>query len=75
MYFRASTRTRAKELGIVGTVKNLPNGSVEITGTADKKTLDVFEKWCYQGSPLSKVDAVECRVVENLEFEEFSIQY
>lgn len=42
--FRAKVCHYARNYGIVGTVKNLEDGSVEIIGQGQKKSLDCFLK-------------------------------
>lgn len=58
VWFRRSTKQKADELGIVGTVRNLDDGSVECLALGSKARLEAFEKWCWKGSPLSKVSNV-----------------
>ena len=38
--FRALTRQQAKKMGIGGTVRNLPDGTVEILAQGSKKSLE-----------------------------------
>jgi len=59
VFFRASTQSRAKELGLVGWVKNKPNGSVEaiFEGTADR--VEDMIKWCRQGPSEANVTDVK----------------
>lgn len=40
--FRAMTRNHAKLLGLMGSVRNLPNGSVEIYAQGPKEHLEDF---------------------------------
>jgi|APSaa5957512622_1039677.scaffolds.fasta_scaffold158134_1 acylphosphatase len=58
VYFREFTKRKALSLGLNGTVKNLPNGSVEIFAGGDKDRLEELKEWCWEGSPYSRVDAV-----------------
>ena len=46
VYYRQSTREKAAELGITGTVKNLANGDVEIIATGEDAALTQFTGWC-----------------------------
>ncbi|MDP6908208.1 MAG: acylphosphatase [Flavobacteriales bacterium] len=59
VWFRKCTSDKAIELGISGTVKNLPKGDVQIEAIGTKDQLELFEKWCWTGSPLSKVETVK----------------
>ncbi len=73
VWFRASTQRKANELGIKGIVKNLPSGEVYVEAEGDEKILNLFVKWCHQGSELSRVDQVEISEMENKNFEDFKI--
>ncbi len=76
VYFRAYTQEEAKKLGVKGWVKNLPDGRVEAVFEGEDEAVEKMIKWCYKGSPLSKVDKVE--VIEESyqgEFQNFSIRY
>jgi len=62
--FRHFTRKAARELGLSGFVRNLPDGSVEAVAAGSGEALDAFERHLRQGPPVSRVDAV--RVEEDL---------
>ena len=57
--FRAWIRATATEMGIGGSVRNLPDGSVEAWAEGKPDVLDAFETRLWVGSPASKVEAVE----------------
>ncbi len=59
VFFRASTRDKALELGLKGTVRNMPDGSVEINAFGDPKALEELIKWCRKGPPAARVTSVE----------------
>lgn len=59
VYFRAFTLKQAKKLSITGSVRNLPDGRVEIVAEADAVTLEKFIKWCHKGPVTARVDHVE----------------
>lgn len=65
VFFRASTQSRARELGISGHARNLPDGSVEVVAHGAPDVMDVFVKWLWTGSPASKVTAVESEPFEH----------
>jgi acylphosphatase len=67
VYFRYFTENKAKELAILGSVRNLDDGRVEIIAQADHGTLDDFIRWCHKGPITARVDNVE---ISDLEFEE-----
>jgi len=72
--YRVYVQDTATDLGIVGYVRNLPDGSVEVVAQADPSMLKDFVEYLHEGSLLSKVEgvAVEWRSVEKL-YDEFSI--
>jgi len=39
VFFRATTKDIARDLGLVGTVENLPDGSVEVFAQGDENSL------------------------------------
>lgn len=57
--FRWWTRKTAEELGVVGTVKNLPDGTVEVMARADEPTMDRFADKLRQGPSVARVAGVE----------------
>jgi acylphosphatase len=56
--FRYYTKMKADELGLMGSVQNMDDGSVIIHAEGQKKQLDVMTKWCHIGSPASNVSEV-----------------
>lgn len=59
--YRAFTEQEARRLGLRGWVRNLPDGAVEIVvaGLPDDPAVAALRSWCWQGSPASRVTAVE----------------
>jgi acylphosphatase len=59
VWFRESARRRAEELGLVGWVRNAPDGTVEaeVEGPADD--VAVLVSWLGHGPPQSRVDAID----------------
>lgn len=56
--FRWSTMHRARELGMAGWVRNLPDGSVEAAAAGDAHDLRAFEDFLRRGPPASTVTRV-----------------
>ncbi len=76
VWFRAYTKEEADRLGIKGWVRNLPDGRVEAVFEGDEEAVEEMVRWCYKGSPQSKVEKVE--VIEEPyqgEFTDFQIRY
>ena len=69
VFYRATAKDIADQLGIKGWIKNLPDRNVEIRATATEDTLQKFIDWCKQGPPKARVDEV---IVEELSAEEFN---
>ncbi len=66
VFFRASTRKRARELGLTGWVKNLPDGRVEAVFEGTNGGIKEMIEWMRHGPPLARV--------KNLEVEHSSFQ-
>lgn len=65
VWFRKYTKQKAVELSVMGYVENLQNGAVHVVASAAKDKIEALIQWCHQGSPLSKVDKVDCTYLEN----------
>ena len=53
--FRASTKTKALALSLIGWVRNLSNGTVEVHAEGSRDSLDKLIKWCQKGPPTANV--------------------
>lgn len=58
VFFRASTKAVADQMGVKGKVKNEKDGSVLIEAEADAITLEMFVEWCHKGPEKSVVEQV-----------------
>ena len=74
VYYRASAKEKADELGIKGWVKNMPGGNVEIVAAGDKEQLDNFIKWCSKGPKHAVVGDVIITQYDGEVFTDFSIK-
>jgi acylphosphatase len=63
VFYRASTRDRARELGVTGHARNLPDGRVEVLACGKPEAVEELCRWLWQGSPSSQVTAVEVSTV------------
>jgi acylphosphatase len=59
VYYRASTRARARALGITGYARNLADGRVEVLACGEPQAVETLCRWLWQGSPASQVTTVE----------------
>ena len=57
--FRWFTRHAARELGVAGRVRNLPDGAVEVHAAADPETLARFVARLREGPPSSRVTSID----------------
>ena len=73
VFYRQSTREKAKELGITGTVENLDNDDVEIIATGTIEQLDRLTDWCKQGPPRANVTDIIITSLSLQSFNGFSI--
>lgn len=75
--FRWSAREKARELGVVGYVKNEMDGSVTIVAEGDEAKLKTFLDWCKTGPRWARVDKMEDRWndINDLSFEKFEIRF
>lgn len=53
VFFRASTRDRAREAGATGWVRNNPDGTVEAWIEGEEAAVDRVESWIRRGGPRS----------------------
>ncbi len=72
VFFRASTRARAQQLGVTGWAKNLPDGSVEVLACGAEKAVAQLCEWLWEGPPHSRVATVQCVDVEWQEHDSFA---
>ena len=59
VFFRYTTRKIARNLGLTGIVKNLPNGSVYIEAEGPKDKLDELINFAKKGPKSAKVESIE----------------
>jgi acylphosphatase len=76
VWYRASTKQKAEELGITGWVKNTSDGAVEAVFAGEEEVVDAMISWCQKGPRLAKVTNVEMNDQPySGEFEGFTIKY
>jgi acylphosphatase len=67
VYFRYFTHNKAIELGVLGRVRNMEDGRVEIIAEAEPGALDAFIHWCHKGPVTARVDNVEISELDRSE--------
>ena len=55
VFYRASAKNEADRLGVLGVVRNEPNGGVYIEAEGDEPELSSFVAWCKKGPPRSHI--------------------
>lgn len=73
VFFRVSTRNRALELGLTGTVQNQKDGSVRIVTTGQEDAIEQLTLWCHRGPELARVDHVVVNSIGLTPFDSFTI--
>ena len=61
VYYRGTAVSRAREMGIAGYARNLPDGRVEVLVQGEDAAVAAFIRWMWIGSSASKVTGVEVR--------------
>ena len=74
VFFRASTKDKADELGVTGFVRNERDGSVYIEAEADEDILKLFTDWCKHGPRMARVDACDIKELAVQNFRSFEIR-
>jgi len=77
VFFRTEVERLATTLGLVGYVKNVSDGTVEILAEGSEEALTKLKKWCTTGPLHAHVEKVEERWsdMDKFTFEEFMVEY
>jgi acylphosphatase len=59
VFFRASTRACALQLGLDGVARNLDDGRVEVLAAGDAAALEQLAHWLPSGPPMAQVESVQ----------------
>jgi acylphosphatase len=59
VFFRAEARARAQSLALAGSVRNLPDGSVEAVFEGAEERVESMVDWCRRGPRGAMVESVE----------------
>jgi acylphosphatase len=74
--FRHFTVTQARQLGVLGWVKNLPDGRVEIRVTGEPEAVAAFKRRVEEGPRWGRVDHLEEEPREpDAAWEGFGVRY
>jgi acylphosphatase len=61
VFFRAETQRAAERFGVVGWVKNRPDGTVEAVFEGEQHAVDAVLVWCKEGPNLAVVEKVKVK--------------
>ena len=71
VFFRYSTRLKAKNLRLTGWVKNLTDGRVELVACGEKEQVELLYQWLHKGPINASVTLVERNDIAWQEYERF----
>lgn len=60
VWFRETTRQQASRLGLTGSAVNRRDGTVEVIACGDEPAVEALQAWLWKGSPMSRVEDVQC---------------
>lgn len=75
VFFRASTKEKANELGLHGFVRNQSDGTVYLEAEGTEENLDKLVKWCNQGPPNAVVTNIKVEEAKWMNLKKFEIRY
>ncbi len=76
VFYRASTKNMAEQLGLKGWVRNISDGLVEAVFEGEENAVKDMISWCHKGPRSAEVSDVTVDYTKFLgEFEEFCITY
>ncbi len=76
VFFRDYTRREARNLNLVGWVRNLRDGTVEVVFSGADRDMAAMLEWLKKGSPRSRVDNLIVKTIETDEYiTTFDVRY
>ncbi len=74
VFFRVSTRNKARQLGLTGWVRNNWDGTVEVLAEGPKNVLKIFVLWLHHGPPHAIVHEVKYQIIDGApQYSSFSV--
>lgn len=61
VWFRASTKQKAEQLGLTGWVRNTSKGNVEAIFEGEEDIVKEMIDWCHHGPPSAQVEHVKIK--------------
>jgi len=75
VYFRATTRDRAREQGVDGWVRNLDDGRVEAVFEGPDEAVAAMVDFCHEGSEAARVEDVDVTFEEPSGEDGFTVRW
>lgn len=72
--FRFFVELKARELNVVGFIRNLPNGNVEVEVEGDDIDVDTLVDYCRVGPARARVDRMEVHVQPIVGYSRFGVR-
>lgn len=73
--FRYSARIAAKNYGIKGYVRNMPDGSVYLEAEGPEKNVAEFVNWCSKGPDFAYIDHINVENTGLKNYESFEVRF
>lgn len=73
VFYRASAKEMADDLGLSGWVKNREDGNVEMVVSGEESKINEFIKWCHKGPRRAVVTNVSVMSQEDVSFKKFEV--
>jgi len=74
VWYRASTKDKANELGLTGYAKNCADGTVLVIASGEVEQLKQLESWLWHGSQLAQVLSVVVARIDEQNFSDFTVR-
>lgn len=75
VYYRATTRDNAREMGLDGWVRNLDDGRVEAVFEGPEDAVREMVRWCETGSRAADVESVDTASEEPEGLDGFDVRW
>ncbi len=73
VFYRATAKEMADEIGVKGWVKNKEDGNVEIVASGLEQEVEDFINWCRKGPKRAVVTNLIITPLQNQAFEKFEV--
>ncbi len=73
VFYRATAKKIAEELGVKGWIKNTKDNNVESIISGGEEQVQQFIEWCKKGPARAEVNEVIATVVDDKSFNDFKI--